>query len=68
MGAFFGLAVDKTGSVWILGANENGELGLGDTESRDSPCIMQALRGRQVAKVACGANFSMALGTTFGKQ
>lgn len=37
MGGCFGAALDKSGSVLTWGSNGNGELGLGDGESKAFP-------------------------------
>ncbi|MCI17078.1 ZR1 protein, partial [Trifolium medium] len=42
-------AVLVEGSVYTWGKGENGQLGLGDTENRYTPCFVEALRDRQVS-------------------
>lgn len=37
-------AVDQQGNVWVFGANELGQLGVGDTEYRDSPTRVPSLQ------------------------
>ena len=39
----------------------NGQLGLGDTEDRNSPAVVEALRDRQVESIACGSGFTAAI-------
>ncbi|XP_067667414.1 probable E3 ubiquitin-protein ligase HERC1 [Haliotis asinina] len=55
-------------SVWSFGDGDYGKLGLGNTLSKSLPTKIEALDSVNVKKVACGAQFSMALtknGTVF---
>ena len=40
------------GSVWMWGLGEHGQLGLGNTESRSQPTLLQSLLTAQVSTVA----------------
>ncbi|KAL7192723.1 hypothetical protein ACSBR2_024524 [Camellia fascicularis] len=51
----------SSGSVYTWGKGANGQLGLGDTEDRNSPTLVVALRDRQVENVTCGSNFTAAI-------
>jgi len=49
------VCLTKGGALWAFGWNKYGQLGVGDTRSRDSVAKMQALpRGRQVNMLRCG--------------
>lgn len=48
-------------SVWSFGDGDYGKLGLGNTLSKSLPTKIEALDSVNVKKVACGAQFSMAL-------
>jgi len=47
-------AIDEEGQVWAWGRNEAGQLGLGDTEDRFVPTLVNALSGYDVVEVATG--------------
>ena len=47
------------GTVWVCGANHNGELGLGDTVSRSYSVQVSGLSG--VTAIAAGGNYTVAL-------
>ncbi|XP_068646888.1 PH, RCC1 and FYVE domains-containing protein 1 isoform X1 [Aristolochia californica] len=51
----------STGNVYTWGMGANGRLGLGDVEDRKSPCLVEALKDRQVENVACGCSFTAAI-------
>jgi alpha-tubulin suppressor-like RCC1 family protein len=46
------LALDCLGRVWSFGANESGQLGLGDEENRFRPCLIESLPNAARAVVA----------------
>jgi len=64
VGSGFGSAVDMTGTIYSWGTNKNGELGLGDYETRFTPTVITSLQGKKVTAIACGGNFAIALGST----
>ncbi|KAH3761505.1 ADPribosylation factor subfamily protein [Pelomyxa schiedti] len=47
-----------TGSMYSWGANNYGQLGLGDLVNRNAPTVVSALENRRIFKVACGWLFS----------
>ena len=47
-------ALTTTGKVFSFGENEFGQLGLGDTEPRETPSEVN-LQGIKIIAVACGA-------------
>ncbi|KAK7113743.1 alsin-like isoform X2 [Littorina saxatilis] len=47
--------------VWAWGANNKGQLGLGDELSRNKPVCIRSLSSRCVLKIVAGANHSLAL-------
>ena len=53
-------AVTDDGRVWSWGLNSQGTLGLGDTENRWSPTLVQPLAAA-VRMVSCGGFFTLAL-------
>lgn len=55
------VCLTSTGNVYSWGNGENGRLGLGDVRDRDSPTLVEALRGRQVESIACGPSSTAAI-------
>jgi alpha-tubulin suppressor-like RCC1 family protein len=55
------IAVDESGTVYSWGANDHGQLGLGDTESRTVPTPITELGQVRVKSLACGWSHSMIL-------
>ncbi|KAK9692300.1 hypothetical protein RND81_09G254700 [Saponaria officinalis] len=47
--------------VYTWGKGANGRLGHGDTEDRNTPTLVEALKDKQVRSVACGTNFTVAI-------
>lgn len=60
-GSYHVAVLTSSGSVYTWGKGENGELGLGDTENRYTPCFVEALRDRQVDTITCGPSFTVAI-------
>lgn len=54
------LVVARDGTLFSFGRNQNGQLGLGDSEDRLSPCVVQFFRdaGTRVRRAAGGAEHS----------
>lgn len=67
-GTTLGAAIDSKGLVWTWGSNINGELGIGDNESKTSPYPVLALKKKSVTMVACGGSFVLALGSNMKKE
>ena len=61
LGGSFGVAVDTKSNVYSWGNNRSGELGLGDSEIRKYPVLVNSLSGRDVKVLSCGDNFCIAL-------
>jgi len=59
-GDFHTLAITKSGAVYSWGANECGQLGTGDYESRYEPTEIIWLRSINIIEVISGGNFSLA--------
>ncbi|MFS7924460.1 putative chromatin regulator PHD family [Helianthus anomalus] len=47
--------------VYTWGKGANGRLGHGDTEDRNYPTLVEALKDKQVKGIACGTNFTAAI-------
>ncbi|KAI3890704.1 hypothetical protein MKX03_023127 [Papaver bracteatum] len=60
-GAYHIAVLISRGKVFTWGKGANGRLGLGDTEDRNSPTLVEALSDRQVDSVICGSNFTAAV-------
>merc|ERR1712086_937568 len=48
------LCITADGSIFSWGSNDNGQLGVGDTESRHVPTLVTWLQGKRVVHVAAG--------------
>ena len=68
VGSSFGIVLDRAGLLWSWGSNSGGELGIGDSESRESPTAILTLQGKPIRQVACGATFAIALGEDISAQ
>ena len=68
LGREMGIAVDEQGLAWSWGPNQNGELGVGDTEPRVHPFPVLNLKGKMVSKAHCGHNFVICLGNNVSKE
>ncbi|XP_021794125.1 E3 ISG15--protein ligase HERC5 isoform X3 [Papio anubis] len=55
------MALSMSGNVYSWGKNEFGQLGLGHTESKDSPSLIEALDNQKVEFLACGGSHSALL-------
>ncbi|KAI3890703.1 hypothetical protein MKX03_023126 [Papaver bracteatum] len=60
-GSYHIAVLTSRGGVFTWGKGANGRLGLGDTEDRNSPAPVEALRERQVESVICGSSFTAAI-------
>ncbi|KAL8525231.1 hypothetical protein ACS0TY_014743 [Phlomoides rotata] len=49
------------GEVFTWGRGANGRLGHGDTEDRNSPTLIEALRDKHVRSIACGSNYTTSI-------
>lgn len=65
---FFYFLYDKVISIFFLnfefytwGKGANGRLGHGNTDDRNSPTMVEALKDKQVKSIACGTNFTAAI-------
>ena len=52
---------DEQGNVYACGTNSNGQLGVGDTESRTAFTFVAKLVGRNVSRVFAGGNHTWAI-------
>ncbi|CAA3029559.1 PH, RCC1 and FYVE domains-containing 1-like isoform X1 [Olea europaea subsp. europaea] len=60
-GSYHIAALTSTGNVYTWGKGEHGQLGLGDIKDRNSPTLVEALRGRQVEHILCGPSSTAAI-------
>ncbi|XP_039034310.1 PH, RCC1 and FYVE domains-containing protein 1-like isoform X2 [Hibiscus syriacus] len=47
--------------VYTWGKGANGRLGHGNTDDKNSPTLVEALKDKQVKSIACGTNFTAAI-------
>ena len=62
----FALVMDDGGQVYAWGRNEEGQLGLGDSEDKMVPSLVQELTGHNIVEIATGKSHSLFL-TSEGK-
>ena len=60
-GAYHVAVLTSRTEVYTWGKGANGRLGLGDTEDKLSPTLVEALRDKQVKSIVCGTNFTAAI-------
>ncbi|KNA20329.1 hypothetical protein SOVF_053390 [Spinacia oleracea] len=60
-GAYHVAALTSRTEVYTWGKGANGRLGHGDTDDRNSPTLVEALKDKQVKSIACGTNFTAAV-------
>lgn len=60
-GSYHVAALTSTGHVYTWGKGAHGQLGLGDSDDRNLPTFVEALRDQQVESIACGSNFTAAI-------
>ncbi|KAH7677077.1 Regulator of chromosome condensation 1/beta-lactamase-inhibitor protein II [Dioscorea alata] len=60
-GAYHVAILTSKTEVYTWGKGANGRLGHGDTEDRNSPTLVEALKDKQVRNIVCGTNFTAAI-------
>uniref|UniRef100_A0A1D1XGZ2 Putative E3 ubiquitin-protein ligase HERC1 n=2 Tax=Anthurium amnicola TaxID=1678845 RepID=A0A1D1XGZ2_9ARAE len=60
-GAYHVAVLTSRTEVYTWGKGANGRLGHGDTNDRNCPSLVEALKDKQVRSVVCGTNFTAAI-------
>ncbi|KAK6233521.1 hypothetical protein QUC31_005927 [Theobroma cacao] len=60
-GAYHVAVLTSRTEVYTWGKGANGRLGHGDTDDRSSPCLVEALKDKQVKSIVCGTSFTAAI-------
>lgn len=60
-GAYHVAVLTSKTEVYTWGKGANGRLGHGDTDDRNSPTLVEALKDKQVKSIACGTTFTAAI-------
>ncbi|KAL0547577.1 hypothetical protein IC582_017517 [Cucumis melo] len=60
-GSYHVASLTSTGRVYTWGKGAHGQLGLGDSDDRNLPTLVEALGDKQVESIACGSNFTAAI-------
>ncbi|PKA55404.1 Ultraviolet-B receptor UVR8 [Apostasia shenzhenica] len=60
-GAYHVAVLTSKTEVYTWGKGANGRLGHGDADDRSTPCLVEALKDKQVRNVVCGTNFTAAI-------
>lgn len=59
--SFHSVLITDEGQVFTFGRNTFGQLGLGDTETRDTPQLVEGLKGYNIIQAATGRNHTLFL-------
>jgi alpha-tubulin suppressor-like RCC1 family protein len=59
--------VHESGAVFAVGLNNHGQLGVGDTEERDSPCVVEGVDREDGVAMVLGAEHHSVLLTGKGE-
>lgn len=62
IGHNFFAALTRTSSLWTMGSNHCGQLGVGDSADRQGIFLVESLKHKRIKQVACGSDFLVALG------
>ena len=60
-GAYHVAVLTSRTEVYTWGKGANGRLGHGDTDDRNTPSLVEALKDKQVKSIVCGTNFTAAI-------
>uniref|UniRef100_A0A7N0SWZ1 FYVE-type domain-containing protein n=1 Tax=Kalanchoe fedtschenkoi TaxID=63787 RepID=A0A7N0SWZ1_KALFE len=60
-GAYHVAVLTSRAEVYTWGKGANGRLGHGNTDDRNSPTLVQALKDKQAKSISCGTNFTAAI-------
>ncbi|KAJ6895049.1 hypothetical protein NC651_021506 [Populus alba x Populus x berolinensis] len=60
-GAYHVAVLTSKTEVYTWGKGANGRLGHGNTDDRNSPSLVEALKDKQVKSIACGISFTAAI-------
>ncbi|XVF24448.1 hypothetical protein REPUB_Repub13aG0128800 [Reevesia pubescens] len=60
-GAYHVAVLTSKTEVYTWGKGANGRLGHGVTDDRSSPCLVEALKDKQVKSIVCGTSFTAAI-------
>ncbi|KAK8504839.1 hypothetical protein V6N13_056168 [Hibiscus sabdariffa] len=60
-GAYHVAVLTSRTEVYTWGKGANGRLGHGNTDDKNSPTLVEALKDKQVKSIACGTNFTAAI-------
>ena len=57
----FGVYLDANRNAYSWGANQVGQLGLGDCQSRAKPQLIASIQNEEIETVRCGVDFAIAI-------
>ncbi|XP_066930429.1 probable E3 ubiquitin-protein ligase HERC1 [Clytia hemisphaerica] len=55
VGCEYVLAVDRIGNIWSWGANNEGQLGVGNINPQYVPCLVNSLIGKKMGQISAGS-------------
>ncbi|XP_076939388.1 PH, RCC1 and FYVE domains-containing protein 1-like [Bidens hawaiensis] len=71
-GSYHVAVLTSKGNVYTWGKGANGQLGVGDTEDRSSPTLVESLKNGKVQSISCGSSSTGAVclhkSVTFGNE
>lgn len=65
VGCEFVLALDRVGNVWSWGANNEGQLGIGNINPQYIPSLLSKLIGKNMSRISAGTIFTILLYNIF---
>ena len=54
IGSGFLIVMDRTNRFYSIGANDKGQLGIGNTFEKDGWCEIESLADREIKSISCG--------------
>ena len=54
VGCEYVLALDRIGNIWSWGANNEGQLGVGNINPQYVPCLVSSLIGKKMGQISAG--------------
>jgi alpha-tubulin suppressor-like RCC1 family protein len=60
-GMYHNLVLGSNGQIFSWGYNGRGELGVGDTSTRNTPTLISSITSKNISQISAGNQFSLAL-------
>src|SRR5439155_1596264 len=60
-GGYHTICVTKNENIYVWGYNNNGQLGIGDTNNRNSPTLLNLPNNEKISFLSCSYNFTFCI-------